>query len=263
MDDRAFKELLDFFGFSWSGYKKVRKGVKKRIARHMEQLGCRHVDAYIAALKNRDTLRSECEQLMTVSISRFFRDHGLWETLLRDILSGLIDRDITPVNIWSAGCASGEEVYSLKIVWETLSRQFDELPMMEILATEMNPVYLSRAREGIYQRSSLKELPEEFLPIFFQSHKKHFAVKSFLKKGISWELYNLLFDVPEKRFHVILLRNNVLTYYGAELKSRAFRNVIERLEPEGFLIIGSHEQIPISKSELIPFRECSYVFQKP
>ena len=262
MDDRAFKKLLDFFGFSWSGYKKVRKGVKKRITRHMEQLGCRHVDEYIMALKTRDRLRSECEQLMTVSISRFFRDRGLWRTLFRDILLDLIDRKIAPVNIWSAGCACGEEVYSLKIVWKLLSSQFDELPMIELLATEMNLVYLDRARQGIYQRSSLKELPEESRPIFFEPHKKHFAVKAFLKQGISWELCNLLFDVPEERFHIIFLRNNVLTYYGTELKTRAFQNVIEQLEPEGFLIIGAHEKLPSSQPELTPFRGCSYVFQK-
>lgn len=261
MDDRAFQQLLDFFGFSWSGYKKVRKGVKKRITRHMEQLGCRHVEEYIMALKNRDALRSECEQLMTVSISRFFRDRGLWQTFLRDILSGIINLGVTFVNIWSAGCACGEEVYSLKIVWELLRRQFDELPMIEVLATDMNPVYLARAREGIYQPSSLKELPQEFRPIFFQPQKKHFSVESFLKKGISWELCNLLFDVPENRFHIIFLRNNILTYYGAELKKRAFQNVVERLEPEGFLIIGAHETLPSPKPELIPFRGCPYVFQ--
>ena len=262
MDDRAFKLLLDFFGLSWSGYKKVRKGVKKRISRHMEQLGCRHVEAYITALKNRDIWKSECEQLMTVSISRFFRDRGLWHSLLRDILWGIMNRHITPVNIWSAGCACGEEVYSLKIVWELLSHQCDEPPLMEVLATDMNPVYLDRARQGTYQRSSLKELPEEFRALLFHRQKTHYSVKAFLKDGISWELSNHLVDVPEKRFHVIFLRNNVLTYYGSKLKSRAFQNVLERLEPKGFLIIGAHEHIPFPKPELIPFRGCPYVFQK-
>jgi chemotaxis protein methyltransferase CheR len=262
MDDWAFQQLLDFFGLSWSGYKKVRKGVKKRIARHMEQLGCRHVEAYITALKNQKTLRAESEQLMTVSISRFFRDRVLWYTFLEDILCAIINREVTPIKIWSAGCACGEEVYSLKIVWELLSHQFDALPMIAVLATDMNPVYLDRAREGIYQRSSLKELPETLRRIFFQPRKRHFSVKSFLKGGISWELSNLLLEVPEKRFHVIFLRNSVLTYYGTELKVRAFQNVIERLEPEGFLIIGAHESIPSSEAELTPFRGCPYVFQR-
>jgi chemotaxis protein methyltransferase CheR len=213
-------------------------------------------------LKNQETLRAECEQLMTVSISRFFRDRILWYTFLEDILRAIISREVKPIKIWSAGCACGEEVYSLKIVWELLGHQFDALPMIAVLATDMNPVYLNRAREGIYQRSSLKELPEAFHRIFFQPQNRYFSVKSFLKGGISWELSNLLLDVPEKRFHVIFLRNSVLTYYGAELKKKAFQNVIERLEPEGFLIIGAHESIPSSVAELKPFRDCPYVFQK-
>jgi len=86
MDNQQFCQLLRHLGLSWTGYRKVRKGVKKRIARHMQDLGCRNVSAYLVELDRRNDARLDCERLMTVSISRFFRDRKLWETLQKNIL---------------------------------------------------------------------------------------------------------------------------------------------------------------------------------
>ena len=90
MNDQQFHQLLDRFGLSQAGYKKVRKGVKKRISRHMQQLRCRNIIDYINTLDKDDEAKKECELLLTVSISRFFRDRQLWQVLEKDILSGLI-----------------------------------------------------------------------------------------------------------------------------------------------------------------------------
>ena len=73
MDDRAFGRLLEFLGLSWPGYRRVRKGVKKRVGRHMQ--------AYLEKLMQNKEVRRQCERLMCVSISRFFRDRRLWEAL--------------------------------------------------------------------------------------------------------------------------------------------------------------------------------------
>ena len=72
MNDQQFHQLLDRFGLSQAGYKKVRKGVKKRISRHMQQLRCRNIIDYINTLDKDDEAKKECELLLTVSISRFF-----------------------------------------------------------------------------------------------------------------------------------------------------------------------------------------------
>ncbi len=68
MDDAQFRKLLEFLGYSWAGYRRVRKGVKKRIHRHMQRLGCRDINAYLNLLENQADFRYECELLMTVSI---------------------------------------------------------------------------------------------------------------------------------------------------------------------------------------------------
>ncbi len=85
MDDDQFRQLLDDFNFSWAGYRKVRKGVKKRISRHMQELNCPNIKVYLDLLNQNDAVRQESERRMTVSISRFFRDRKLWQDLEEEI----------------------------------------------------------------------------------------------------------------------------------------------------------------------------------
>jgi len=144
--DDSFRQLLEFFDLSWSGYRKVRKGVKKRIHRHMQQMGCRHISDYLAVLEKDRTCRRMCEQLLTVSISRFFRDWRLWEILAQDLLPEMVAHYPKRLTVWSAGCASGEEAYSFKIVWEQLKQKTGPLPDLYLLATDTNSETLARAR---------------------------------------------------------------------------------------------------------------------
>ena len=93
MDDDQFRILLEYLKYSWSGYRKVRKGVKKRIARHMNQLQCVNISDYVKLLDIHPDIRKECELQMTVSISRFFRDRRLWELLQHRWLPELIEKN--------------------------------------------------------------------------------------------------------------------------------------------------------------------------
>lgn len=264
MDDKQFSQLLNRFGLSWNGYRKVRKGVKKRIRRHMQELGCRNIEEYFLALERDQDLKLQCERLMTVSISRFFRDRGLWQSLENQILPGIINKNRKRVRVWFAGCACGEEVYSFRILWERLGVRFNPLPVLEMLATDMNPVYLDKARVGLYSKSSLREVPEEIRSIYFEDRKggRQYVVIPSLKRGILWKINDLLSDPPGTDFHLIFLRNNLLTYYKDELKDPAFQKVIDSLVPGGFLFIGSHEKIPLGICNLIPFDRNQSVFQR-
>ena len=161
MDDIQFRQLLDRFELSWEGYLKVRKGVKKRIRRHMQKLGCNTITAYLTKLDADNEARMECERLMSVSISRFFRDREFWEILEKKILPGLLKTGEKSLRIWSAGCACGEEVYTFQIVWNHLKEIKGSLPELKITATDLNPIYIDRARAGVYRFSSLREVNEE------------------------------------------------------------------------------------------------------
>jgi chemotaxis protein methyltransferase CheR len=262
MDDNQFRQLLGRFGYSWDGYRKVRKGVKKRISCHMHQMGCRTMQAYFLELDKNKDARLHFEHLMTVSISRFFRDRGLWQILEDKVLPTIIEKNMDTVKVWSAGCGCGEEVYSLKILWETAGRHFELLPGLEIWATDMNPVYLNKARAGIYPRSSLKEVSEALRACYFRpgAKEKRYTVTEPLKQGIVWLNHNLLFDRPRTKFQLVFLRNSVLTYYEDTLKATAFQKVFDGLAEGGFLIIGAHERIPPGVRGLSP--QHPYIFRR-
>ena len=264
MDDEQFRQLLQYHGFSWKGYRNVRKGVKKRIRKHMHQLCCKNIETYMLELDKSDKAKYECERLMTVSISRFFRDQILWQVLQKDVLPDLIEKHRGKISVWMAGCASGEEVYSLKILWNDIKTSNAHLPKLKIIATDMNPDYLERARAGIYQPSSLKEVPEHLRSLFFraQPSKNLYAVDPSLKNNILWQIHHLLTDPPRSLFHLIFLRNNLLTYYEDELKKVALKKIMDRLLVGGFLIIGSHENLPFERADFRPFCSLSYVLKK-
>jgi chemotaxis protein methyltransferase CheR len=201
---------------------------------------------------------------MTVSISRFFRDREFWQGFKENILPAFMDDLRDKIKFWSAGCACGEEVYSLKIIWDILSKNYLNVPDIEVLATDINPIYLERARSGIYPSSSLKEATKEIQFRYFKQKrgKKFFEVKTVLKKGVTWKVHHLLSDPFESDFDIIFLRNNVLTYYKEELKKKAFRKVLDSLALNGFLVIGCHETIPVEAENLIYDSHVPYVLRK-
>ncbi len=264
MNDKHFRQLLNHFHLSWDGYRKVRKGVKKRVGRHMQQLTCRTMKQYLAVLDNDRDTRQHCDRLLTVSISRFFRDRRLWEVLEHEILPAMIKEGREKLKVWSAGCACGEEACSFSIMWHRIRAGFERLPELEIRATDVNPVYLDKARAGVYPRSSLREVPEALLARHFtpRTRKRSYTVDDSVKKGIVWQAHNLLTDSPVAHFQLIFLRNNLLTYYQDELKIPAFQGVVDSLVSGGFLIIGVHEKIPSGVPGLSPSPLHPCIFRK-
>jgi chemotaxis protein methyltransferase CheR len=264
MDDDQFKQILNRFDYSWSGYRKVRKGVKKRLTRHMQQLNCPNTGAYLDLLDASDKVRQECEMRMTVSISRFFRDRKLWQDLEENILPAMIAKEGKRFQVWSAGCARGEEVYSIKILWDRLKHPFDDQPELVITATDMHPDYIEKARVGEYTKSSMKEVPPEIQKRYFDVRKSDncFAVKPALKKGINWKVHNILDGFSESRFNIIFLRNNLLTYYQDVLKTKGLNNIVRSLVTGGCLILGSHEKLPAQTRGLQRHRSIPWAYRK-
>ena len=255
MDDDQFKLLLQFFNRSWKGYRKVRKGVKKRVTRHMQTLKCGRIEDYLQRLASDEEARDACNRLLTVSISRFFRDRRVWEILKNEILPELAGSRKKRIRLWSAGCARGEEAYSLRIAWEELRRERRALPRLEILATDIRDDYLEQAREGVYNRGSVRELTEGHLTRYFfiKGNGRRFQVRPELKTGIQWTCGDLTAaPPPDQHFHLICLRNNLLTYLRNPEKDIAFKNVTSALKAKGFLIIGAHECLPKEPTPFIP-----------
>lgn len=255
MDDRSFSLLLDCLGLSWKGYRKVRKGVKRRLGRRLAALGCKDLRAYLERLERSGEERRRCERLMTVSISRFFRDACMWRVLREEILPAALEIWPGRLAVWSAGCASGEEVYSFRIVWKRFAATFPRAPELRLLATDLNPLYLERAKRGVYPESVLREVSERVRSDCFKAKGEGlYAVVPSLKEGIVWKAHDFLSGPPaDAPFHLLFLRNNLFTYYDPPLVEKGVERVKACLSPGGFLILGAHEKLPPGTTGFSPF----------
>jgi chemotaxis methyl-accepting protein methylase len=260
LSDTEFRQLLEHLDRPWAGFRKVRKGVKKRVRRHMASLGCSTFERYLQTLTRRADARATCEQCLRVTISRFFRDEQLWQTLEERILPDLINRHPPPMRIWSAGCACGEEPYSLAMVWAELGR-----PMaLDIVATDTGEDCLDRARAGLFGRSSLKQLPDRLRERYFCPQKggRQYLIRCHRLPPIRWRQHDLLGPPFEDgRFHLILLRNNLLTYYQGPDRQAAFERVMAALTPGGVLVTGAHEHLPVHTNHLDRDHGCPWIYR--
>lgn len=259
MDDESFRRILRFFDLSWPGYRKVRKGVKKRLVRRMQELECRTVEDYLAVLLKDPAEADRSREILSVPISRFFRDRALWEVIGREIIPQLSRNPSSPVSVWSAGCACGEEVYSFQIAWREAAPGISGTPPLEITATDLNPVVLEKAQAGVYPRSSLQEVPPLLRELYFQAAGQGFAIRENLKQGIRWLVRDLISeDPPGSSFHLIFLRNSILTYYEDPGKTALLEKIAAVLRPGGFLIIGNNETVPPIQPSLasLPASRC-------
>jgi chemotaxis methyl-accepting protein methylase len=264
MDDRHFRQLLEYSGLSRQGYRKVRKGVKKRVGRHMQRIGCRSMREYLEQLRRSAEDRRQCELMLTVPISRYFRDPRLWQVLESQILPELVATHQERIGVWSAGCACGEEVYSLKILWEHMGRSVLHLPVLDITATDLNPRYLARAEEALYPLSSLKEVPQSLKAAYFQAEPggRRFKLEPALKEGITWLTHDFFSGPPGFGFHLIFIRNNLLTYYPSKRTLPLLEAALKALCVGGYLILGSHEKLPFQSPNLQPCPSLPCVFKK-
>jgi chemotaxis methyl-accepting protein methylase len=260
--DDSFRQLLDVFNLSWTGYRKVRKGVKKRLSRHMQQLHCRHMADYLDLLERDRHCRKRCKQLLTVPVSRFFRDRQLWETFEHKLLPEMALRYTKRLTVWSAGCACGEEAYSVKIVWASMTQNKKALPDLYLVATDTNPENLGRARKGIYRASSLREVPPQWIAAHFAPLKgsKSHQIKPNLMRGIIWMQHDFLAQPPHVLFNIIFLRNSLLTYYRKPLQQEALRRILKQLSRPGLLIVGSRETCPPDTGKLVPHADTPGIF---
>jgi len=243
---------------AWPGFRKVRRSVCKRIDRRFRELGLSELAAYRDRLESDpfewEVLRGCC----AIPISRFYRDRAVFEALEHVVLPALASsaeqRADTKLECWSAGCASGEEAYTLSILWRLrLAERHPHLDL-RVLATDIDPALLKRAAAACYRASTLKELPLAWRDQAFDRREGLYCLRAPYRETVRIVREDMCEALPEQRFDFILCRNVVFTYFSFELQMRLARQLIGRLYPGGALVIGLHESLPtgVENVELWP-----------
>ncbi len=264
VDDHQFHHLLAHFGFSREGYRRVRKGVKKRLRRHMQALGCQHLACYLEAIEASPHTRSACLRRLSVPISRVMRDREFWDIMATRILPDLRGRFDAPLKSWSAGCACGEEAYSLAITAASSAGLATAGPApLKILATDRNPAGLVRARAGIYPRSSFREMDPDrwghyFIPL---RGGRRYRIRTEFQVDIEWLCCEIERLPVSEAFHLLLVRNSILTYVERDRQSEVLSRVLDHLRPGGILAVGHRERLPAAIRGLRPCYGLPYVYE--
>lgn len=261
------KWCLPMLGMRWKGFKKVRRQVCSRIDRHILDRGLPGIKAYRACLERSPEAWKYLDFLCRVTISRFYRDRDVFDAVRHEVIpevKRMAERSGEDTAFcWSACCCGGEEAYTMKILWEEHRNTHDAFsPSLRIIATDIDEEVLERARTGIYSESSLKDLPREFVDEAFERRGGMYSVGEEFKDGIEFILEDIRETRPPGRFHVILCRNCVLTYYEEDLQQKIMKKVVEKLLPGGFLIVGKGESLPKDLTDLIIDKKRSGIHRK-
>lgn len=243
MEYREFlRTTLPALGLRW---RRFRGGaIRRRIGGRLQELGFSSLAEYRSyLLAHREEQRLLTDQL-TVTISRFWRNRFLFDALARTWLPALLARlePGEPFRAWSAGCACGEEPYSLLLLWEEhFAGSGHEL---RLVATDADKRCLHRAQEGRYPASSLRELPLDLRRRYFVNEGGDSVINPKFREQVVWLGHNLFWDPPLPDNHLILCRNLAYTYFTEPVQQEITRRFHQALPPGGLLVIGRKDQLP-------------------
>ena len=254
---------LPQLGLHWPGFRKVRRQVCRRIAARLRTLGLADAAAYRSHLQSHSGEWPALGALCTVTISRFYRDREVFDCLRAAVLPALaqaaLERGAQRLDCWSAGCASGEEPYTLSIQWRmALAARFPGLAL-HALGTDVDATLLERARAACYPPSSVEALPAAWRELAFERRGRQLCLREAFRGGVELERQDLAAEAPRRQFDLVLCRNLAFTYFDAERARFALEAIASRLRPGGALVIGLHEHLP--DGAFVPWPGCRAVFR--
>jgi chemotaxis protein methyltransferase CheR len=236
------KTALPLMGLRWRRFN--RTSIRKRVIDRMQQLNLQTWSDYKNHLLENEEERHLLTSMLTVTISRFWRNSSLFDRLEKMWLPALLEA-VAPeetVQIWSAGCASGEEPYSLLILWQESFANSGR--SLRLLASDSDSHCLKRARQARYPASSFREMPLQLRQKYFTNEKGTFSLRHNLSQNIEWFEHNLIWEPPPMNNNLIFCRNLVYTYFTDSIQEEISRRFHQALVVGGFLIVGRKDRLP-------------------
>ncbi len=238
--DLLLEAIFKRYGYDFRNY--ARASIERRTRRFLSKSGCRTIPEMIDRLLNDEVFFGGLVRDFSITVTELFRDPRVYASLRRQVVPMLKTHPF--IKIWHAGCATGEEAYSLAI----LLKEEGLYDRATIFVTDFNDGALQKARQGIYSTDKIKEGTRNYQAAggknsfsdYYQARYDAVALDGALRKNMTFANYNLVTDGVFGEMHLILCRN-VLIYFDRELQNRVFGLFGDSLVRGGFLCLGSKE----------------------
>jgi two-component system, chemotaxis family, CheB/CheR fusion protein len=250
--DPQFEALLQFLrdsrGFDFTGYK--RSSLMRRVERRMQQVSIASYADYLDFLQLHQDEFTALFNTMLINVTGFFRDPDAWSHLRDDAMPAVLAarKPNEPIRVWSAGCASGEEAYSVAIMLAELMGPEDFRDRVKIYATDVDEEALAQARQATYPDSSMKAVPDELREKYFEQQGQRNVFRTDLRRSVIFGRNDLVQDAPISRVDLLLCRNTLM-YFNAETQARIVNRFHFAMNDGALLFLGKAEML-LSHGEL-------------
>ena len=244
-DDPRFEALLTYVkeerGFDFTGYK--RASLRRRVERRMDAVKIADFEEYHDYLLVHPDEFTSLFNTILINVTGFFRDREAWTHLREHVLPELLARrDGQPLRLWSAGCASGEEAYSLAMTLAEALGEEEYVKRVKIYATDVDEEALSIARQATYTAREIDGVPEDLRDKYFDRHGQRFMFRKGLRRTVIFGRNDLVQDAPISHFDILACRNTLM-YFNAEAQSQILQRLHFALRHDGVLFLGKAEML--------------------
>ncbi len=264
--DPRFEELLEYLantrGLDFTAYK--RSTVMRRTRVRMENLHIDSFDAYKDRLEADPGEFGRLLDTLLINVTAFYRDPDAWEYLQREVVPKIIESRAPSdaIRVWSAGCSSGEEAFTLAMVFAEAMGVDETVRRLKIYATDVDEDALSTARHATYDARQLAEtLPAELREKYFIGNNEAFNFHPDLRRAVIFGRHDLLRDAPISRLDLLCCRNTLM-YFNAESQQRVLQNFIFALRDGGYLFLGKAETMMTGHMEVEAMAPKYRIFRK-
>ena len=261
--DQLLAAIYERYGFDFRNY--ARPCVQRRVEKYRRETGATSLAQLTEALLADESAMQDLLDMLSISVTSMFRDPEFFLLVRNEVLPIL--RTYPSIRVWVAGCASGEEAYSLAILLE----EEGVYERCRIYATDVNEVLLSRAKAGTFSLQRMQGYTENYqrtgpraaFSDYYHASEHYAALDSRLGRHIVFAHHDLVHDGPFNEFHLILCRN-VLIYFDQQLQARVVARFLASLRMFGVLGLGSQESLQFGPhaSRFVPIHEQARLYRR-
>ncbi|KAB8335042.1 PAS domain-containing protein [Scytonema tolypothrichoides VB-61278] len=248
-------------GFDFSGYK--RTSLSRRIQRRMQVIGIENYTDYLDYLEVHPDEFVELFNTILINVTAFFREGQAWEYIASDIIPGILaSKHLSkPIRVWSAGCASGEETYTIAILLAEALGMEEYTARVKVFATDVDVEALNTARQASYNPKDIQSVPANLQEKYFDRVNGRYIVQKELRRGVIFGRHDLVQDAPISRIDLLVCRNTLM-YFNTETQAKILDRFHFALNESGFLFLGKAEMLFTRNHSFTPVDLRRRVFTK-